>query len=86
MSEQLVTKRDIEVAFGQRIKEALLELGISQKELGVLLFPDGEAATNAVTISKMLNGKTKRISIGVLAKLCEITGKDANYFIFGINQ
>jgi len=57
---------------------------ITQKELGVLLFPDSTEATQIVRMSNLCSGKIKRIEINMVRIICETLNVDANY-LFNIN-
>jgi len=56
---------------------------ISQKEVGKELFPESSIESQQINLSKLITGKTKRISVITVQRICKKLGVDAN-FLFDV--
>lgn len=74
-----------------RINEAVLafnsknEGGISLLHLAKKIWPESETKTQQVSISKLVNGKTRRIEMDWVKIICEETGVSPD-FLFGYSN
>jgi len=74
-----------------RITEALGKFAqkhgrrMTQDELAKYIYPESSVNSRNVNIAKLKNGKTKRVSITTVKRLCEKLDVDAN-FLFGIDK
>lgn len=74
-----------------RINEAVLafnsknEGGISLLYLAKKIWPESETKTQQVSISKLVNGKTRRIEMDWVKIICEETGVSPD-FLFGYSN
>ena len=72
-----------------KIEEAIIQTSakwgrrITQNEVGEILFPASSRAAQQINFSKLMNGKTKRVDIQMIRRLCEYLEVDAN-FLFDV--